>query len=96
MADHIANRNLCPGADTVDEWLGKTWVEVRVGQRSIPVFPLWGIKRALIAHDVHHVLTGYATTLKGEFELAAWELRVAAAVGTRSSGQIGSPASRSA
>ena len=74
FADSIANRNLCPGADSVDEWLDKTWVEIPVGQLLIPVFPVWVIKSALIAHDAHHVLTGYATTLKGELELAAWEL----------------------
>ncbi len=32
-------------------------------------------QRALLArHDLHHVLTGYATDLCGEAELGAWEL----------------------
>ncbi len=32
-------------------------------------------QRALIArHDLHHVLTGYGTDLRGEAELGAWEL----------------------
>ena len=74
LEDHIANRGLCPGASTVDEWLGKQWLEFRIGQRSIPVFPLWGFKQALIAHDVHHALTDYPTSWKGECEVAAWEL----------------------
>lgn len=30
-------------------------------------------RRALNHHDVHHVLTGYACTPAGEFEMAAWE-----------------------
>ena len=37
-------------------------------------FPVWGIRQALTAHDVHHVLTGYSTTLEGECALAGWEL----------------------
>lgn len=30
--------------------------------------------RSVRSHDVHHVLTGYATTWRGEGEIAAWEL----------------------
>ena len=74
LADYITNHSLCPGASTVDEWLGKNWVEIRIGQRLIPVIPLWGLREALTAHDVHHALTAYPTTLKGECELAGWEL----------------------
>jgi hypothetical protein len=31
-------------------------------------------RRAILAHDIHHVLTGYPCTLHGEFQMAAWEL----------------------
>lgn len=74
LADYIEHHSLCPGADTVEEWLGKNWLEMRVGQQLIPVIPLWGIREALTAHDVHHALTGYPTSLKGECQLAGWEL----------------------
>ena len=74
LADYIENHSLCPGASTVEEWLSKNWVEFRVGQRLIPVFPLWGLRRALVSHDVHHALTTYPTSLRGECQLAAWEL----------------------
>ena len=30
--------------------------------------------RSVRFHDVHHVLTGYATSWRGEGEIAAWEL----------------------
>lgn len=33
-----------------------------------------GRKRAVVFHDMHHVLTGYATTNLGEAEIGAWEL----------------------
>ena len=74
LADYIQNHSLCPGASSVEEWLSKNWVEIRVGQKSIPVFPLWGTRKALTAHDVHHALTDYPTSLEGECELAGWEL----------------------
>ncbi len=30
--------------------------------------------RAVRYHDLHHVVTGYETTARGEFEISAWEL----------------------
>jgi len=30
-------------------------------------------RRAILAHDLHHVLTGYPCTMRGEFQMAAWE-----------------------
>jgi hypothetical protein len=30
-------------------------------------------RRALLAHDLHHLLTGYPCTLRGECCIAAWE-----------------------
>jgi ubiquinone biosynthesis protein Coq4 len=31
-------------------------------------------RRGLKIHDLHHIATGYATTLLGEAEVSAWEL----------------------
>jgi hypothetical protein len=74
LAEYIEHHDLCPGANTVDEWLDKRWIEIRVGNGSIRAVPLFGLRKALTAHDVHHVLTGYPTSLEGECELAAFEL----------------------
>ncbi|MGE3172682.1 MAG: hypothetical protein AB7O97_08645 [Planctomycetota bacterium] len=74
LAEHIAHGDLCPGTTTVDEWLGLSWARIRFGSRLVPLIPLWGLKRALVAHDLHHALLGYPTTLRGEVETAAWEL----------------------
>ncbi len=30
-------------------------------------------QKAIDAHDLHHVITGYPLTLRGEIQLAAWE-----------------------
>jgi hypothetical protein len=50
------------------------WVKVKLG----PI-PFWfpnsdGRRRAVRYHDVHHVLTGYATDWTGEAEIGAWEV----------------------
>ena len=31
-------------------------------------------KKVILTHDVHHLLTGYSTDLKGETEISTWEL----------------------
>ena len=59
------------GADGGDS---ERWVEVRVGR-----FPLWfpntrGRRYSVKFHDLHHVLTGYPTSLRGETEIGAWEV----------------------
>lgn len=50
------------------------WVKVSLG--PIPfAFPNSAARvRAVRYHDLHHVLTGYATTMQGETEIGAWEL----------------------
>ena len=53
---------------------GDRWVKVYLGPVPI-VFPNSAARvRAVRYHDLHHVLTGYSTTMKGETEIAAWEL----------------------
>src|SRR5215207_5614099 len=59
------------GADGGDS---ERWVEVRVGR-----FPLWfpntrGRRVSVKFHDLHHVLTGYPTSFRGETEIGAWEV----------------------
>jgi ubiquinone biosynthesis protein Coq4 len=51
------------------------WVVLRVAGVPAFVFPNTRERvRSVRIHDVHHVLTGYATTWRGEAEIAAWEL----------------------
>ena len=61
--------------------LGETPVAARSpASWSCPVGPLtlrfpdfaWR-RRALRAHDLHHAMTGYPMTMRGEFQMAAWE-----------------------
>lgn len=50
------------------------WIKVKVWK-----FPIWlpnveNRRRAVRLHDLHHVLTEYATTWQGEAEISAWEV----------------------
>jgi hypothetical protein len=50
------------------------WVRIKLGPVPV-VFPnTTGRRAALLPHDLHHVATGYDTTLVGEAEIGAWEL----------------------
>jgi hypothetical protein len=57
-----------------DGGYGDAWVKLRLW--GIPfAFPnTEGRRRAVRLHDLHHVLTEYPTTWRGEFEIAAWEV----------------------
>ncbi len=58
------------GVDTLD-----TWYRMPIFGRRVPLFRVRGrLKEALTTHDVHHLITGFDTGLKGECELCAWEL----------------------
>ena len=53
---------------------GETWVKMKAGP-----FPIWfpntkARVRAVKYHDLHHVLTEYPTTWRGEAEIGAWEV----------------------
>ncbi len=50
------------------------WIKVKVWK-----FPIWlpntkGRREAVRFHDLHHVLTEYPTTWRGEAEISAWEV----------------------
>ncbi|HLT28677.1 MAG TPA: hypothetical protein VK013_01440 [Myxococcaceae bacterium] len=51
-----------------------TWVDFKLGPIPFPLPNSEARRRAVRYHDLHHVLTGYATDLPGEFEISAWEI----------------------
>ena len=50
------------------------WARVKIGPVPILAPNTAGRRAALLPHDLHHVATGYDTTLVGEAEIGAWEL----------------------
>lgn len=57
-----------------DGGYGDRWVKLRMG-----FVPIWfpnteGRRRCVPLHDLHHILTEYPTTWRGETEISAWEV----------------------
>ncbi|HLQ36697.1 MAG TPA: hypothetical protein VK348_02760 [Planctomycetota bacterium] len=69
LQEHLRAQGL-PG----DSGVSARWVKVRF--LGVPVvFPNFDARRAvLVTHDVHHLLTGYPTTWRGEAEISAFEI----------------------
>jgi hypothetical protein len=50
------------------------WFKIKVGSIFIPLPNTKDRIAAVKIHDIHHVLTEYTATLKGEAEIGAWEI----------------------
>lgn len=51
------------------------WIEwVRLGPLPIPVPNPPSRPHALKLHDLHHILTGYGTDWRGEYQISGWEV----------------------
>lgn len=50
------------------------WVKLKLGPIPIAFPNVASRRRAIRFHDLHHVLTGYPTTLRGEAQIGAWEI----------------------
>jgi hypothetical protein len=57
-----------------DGGYGDAWVDFKIGPLPLPFPNTAGRIAAVKFHDLHHVLTGYATNATGEFEISAWEI----------------------
>src|SRR6266850_2081776 len=52
----------------------ESWVRFAVGPVRFAIPNTAGRVRAVRYHDLHHVVTGYATDWTGEGEIGAWEI----------------------
>ncbi len=50
------------------------WVDFKLGPIPFPIPNAPSRVRAVKVHDMHHILTGYDTNLRGEIEISAWEV----------------------
>ena len=57
-----------------DGGCSQTWVRLKLGPIPLRFPNTSGRRRAVRLHDLHHIVTGYDTSLIGEAEVAAWEL----------------------
>jgi len=57
-----------------DGGYGDAWVVLKLWRVPLAFPNTEGRRLAVRFHDLHHVLTEYPTTWRGEFEIAAWEV----------------------
>ncbi len=57
-----------------DGGLDKAWGKVKVGNFYFPIPNPESRKRALVFHDMHHLVTGYSAEWDGEFAISGWEI----------------------
>jgi hypothetical protein len=57
-----------------DGGLNKAWARLKIGNFYIPFPNTASRKKALVLHDIHHLVTGYNTDWKGEVSISAWEI----------------------
>lgn len=55
-----------------DECATTSWT-CRLGPLAVRLPNFNWRRRAILAHDLHHLLTGFPCTMRGEFQMAAWE-----------------------
>lgn len=54
--------------------LNEKWGKIKVGPIYIPIPNTEARKKALVFHDIHHVVTGYSGNWDGEVSISAWEI----------------------
>jgi len=57
-----------------DGGYGERWIKVKVWRMPIWLPNTQGRRRAVRLHDLHHIVTEYPTTWRGEAEISAWEV----------------------
>jgi hypothetical protein len=67
LAAFRAKNGLCQNERQAQRWL------LKIGFFLLPLPNFSWRKRAIDAHDTHHMLTGYPCTVAGELQIAAWE-----------------------
>jgi len=53
----------------------KSSVRIEITKKIVLYIPNFKARRnAVLKHDIHHIVTGYHSTFKGETEIGAWEI----------------------
>jgi hypothetical protein len=57
-----------------DGGLNEPWGRIKIGKFYIPIPNTDARKKALVFHDIHHIVTGYDGDWRGEVSIGAWEI----------------------
>lgn len=74
LTAYLTEKGIRSKEDPPDQLYKDDWFRFYAGHRSFRILRLGGAIRSIAVHDAHHMLTGYATDMRGEAELTGWEL----------------------
>ena len=57
-----------------DGGLNEAWGRIKIWKFYIPIPNTQARKKALVFHDIHHIVTGYDGDWRGEVSIGAWEI----------------------
>lgn len=57
-----------------DGGLNEAWGRIKLWKFYIPIPNIKARKKALMLHDIHHIVTGYDGDWRGEISIGAWEV----------------------
>ena len=57
-----------------DGGLNEAWGRIKIWKFHIPIPNTNARKKALVFHDIHHIVTGYDGDWRGEVSIGAWEI----------------------
>ena len=58
-----------------DGGLNDSKVKIEITKHFFLYIPNFSIrKKAILKHDIHHIITEYPSNIKGETEIGAWEI----------------------
>lgn len=57
-----------------DGGLNKMWAKIKVGPIYLPLLNIPARRKALVFHDIHHIVTGYSGKWEGEVSISSWEI----------------------
>lgn len=57
-----------------DGGLNEAWGRIKIWKFYIPIPNTKARKKALVFHDIHHILTGYDGDWRGEVSIGGWEI----------------------
>lgn len=59
---------------TRENWYPGNFVSIQIARWKVPIFPILRRNGPIVLHDVHHMITGYPPSWRGEAEIAGWEI----------------------
>ena len=74
LNEHFVATGIYPEGCTRESWYPGNLVALQLGSWTLPIFPILDRNGPILLHDIHHMITGYPPTWKGEAELAGWEI----------------------